>query len=167
MILAFDTYYFENRARTACISFKNWDDEVFDEYIEVLEGINEYRSGEFYKRELPCILSLFEKIKKENLEAIIVDGYVYLDDMHKLGLGGHLYNSLNSKVPVIGVAKSRFATIVKNKNALYRGQSSKPLYITSIGIDLEKSTGFIKNMKGEYRIPTLLKKLDALTRKEN
>ena len=89
MILAFDTYYFDNKAKTVCISIGNWaDEENYKVDIETIENDEEYKSGEFYKRELPCILSLLRKIKIENIEAIIVDGYVYLDDNKKLGLGG-------------------------------------------------------------------------------
>ena len=83
MILAFDTYYFENKAKTICVEFCNWADEKCHKiHSENLENIEEYISGEFYKRELPCILSLLEKIKQEidNIELIIVDSFVYLDD---------------------------------------------------------------------------------------
>jgi hypothetical protein len=27
MILAFDTYYFENKAKTVCIAFENWNED--------------------------------------------------------------------------------------------------------------------------------------------
>ncbi len=46
-------------------------------------------------------------------------------------------------------------------------KSIKPLFITSIGIDLEEATKLIKNMNGQNRIPTLLKKLDTLTKEKN
>lgn len=168
MILAFDTYYYENKAKTICLSFEDWDkEENFQIHSEIIEKIEDYKSGEFYKRELPCILSLFEKLNtKEQIKAIIIDGYVYLDDAKKLGLGGHLYKKLNNKTPIIGVAKTNFATLFKNKRQLLRGKSIKPLYITSIGIDVDEATELIKNMKGKNRIPTLLKKLDTLTKEK-
>ena len=164
MILAFDTYYFENKAKTVCISFDDWsDEENYTVETETIENIEEYQSGEFYKRELPCILSLLNKIEIKNITTIIVDGFVYLDDDKRPGLGVHLYKQLRN-VPIIGVAKTNFATLDKNKRELYRGKSIKPLYITSIGIDLDEATKLIKNMKGENRIPTLVKKLDTLTK---
>jgi endonuclease V-like protein UPF0215 family len=43
----------------------------------------------------------------------------------------------------------------------------RPLYITSIGIDLDYATELIKNMKGNNRIPTLLKTLDTLTKEKD
>ena len=103
----------------------------------------------------------------ENVEAIIIDGFVYLDDKEKLGLGGHLYKELDSKIPVIGVAKTNFATIEINKRELLRGKSSNPLYITAIGINLDKAAELINSMSGPNRIPTTLKKLDTLTKEKN
>lgn len=167
MIVAFDTYYFDNKAKTVCIFFPSWEEEDNYEVIEeTLEGIQDYQSGEFYKRELPCILSLYKKIPQGDVDTIIVDGYVYLDDNFKFGLGAHLYKTLGEKIAVIGVAKSNFSTLLQNKQELLRGKSLKPLFISAIGIDLEKATSFIKSMKGEYRIPTLLKTLDKLTKTE-
>lgn len=168
MILAFYTYYFDNKAKTVCIAFDNWtSEETFEVYSELTENTEEYQSGQFYKRELPCIMSLIGKIDLENIELIIIDGYVYLDDNEKFGLGGHLYEKLKREVPIIGVAKTNFATIEKCKQLLLRGKSIKPLYITSIGIDLDMATKLIVQMSGQNRIPTLLKKLDTLTKDKN
>jgi exodeoxyribonuclease-5/deoxyribonuclease V len=165
MILAFDTYYFNNKAKTVCLAFKNWNEtEDFKTYSETLEGIEDYSPGEFYKRELPCILSLFEKIESENIEAIIIDGFVFLDDDNKPGLGAHLYKSLNETIPVIGVAKTNFATLQTQKRSVLRGESRNPLFITSVGMNMDEAAELIKNLPGEYRIPTILKQLDSLTR---
>jgi len=165
MILVFDTYYFENKAKTVCIAFENWDEsEKFDIYSEIIDGIEDYRSGEFHKRELPCILSLYNKINIGKIDTIIIDGFVFLDDNNKLGLGGHLYNSLDQKIPVIGVAKTNFATIAKNKRDLLRGNSIKPLYITAVGMDLDEAYDKIEKMSGDNRIPTLLKTVDTISK---
>ncbi len=37
-------------------------------------------------------------------------------------------------------------------------------YISSIGIDLNDSAKLVKNLKGDHRIPDLLKRVDQLTR---
>jgi len=167
MILAFDTYYFQDKARTVCIQFNDWTDEretnVFE---ETLSKVNKYISGEFYKRELPCILSLLKSIPLDNCEAIIIDGYVILDDNGKLGLGGYLHNTLDYKIPIIGIAKNNFSKIKHSKREVLRGISKKPLYITSIDFDLDLAAKKIKSMEGQYRIPTLLKKVDSLGRKK-
>ncbi|KQO21229.1 endonuclease V [Flavobacterium sp. Leaf82] len=165
MILAFDTYYFDGKAKTVCLEFEQWnEDKNFKIHTEIIDNVEEYIPGEFYKRELPCIISLLNKIDLTNIEAIIVDGFVYLDDEKKYGLGGRLYEKLNNKIPIIGVAKTNFAAIEKLKLALVRGDSKKPLYITSIGIDLDDAFEKVASMAGEFRFPTLLKELDRLTK---
>lgn len=166
MILAFDTYYYENYAKTICLCFDEWSDRTYTSiYDETLDNSVEYIPGEFYKKELPYILSIMRQINLQNVNYIIIDGFVFLDDNNKFGLGAHLYESLDNKIPVIGIAKTNFATIEKNKKYLYRGKSKNPLFVTSIGINIEQAMEKVKLMNGEYRIPTLLKELDKLTKK--
>jgi len=164
-ILAFDTYYFEGKAKTVCLEFLNWNEsENYKVHTEIIENVEDYIPGEFYRRELPCILSLLNQIDLKTIKAIIVDGFVYLDDDKKYGLGGHLYEKLNKEIPIIGVAKTNFASIEKDKKVLVRGDSKKPLYVTAIGMDLEDAFEKIESMAGEFRIPTLLKEMDRLTK---
>ncbi|MCA6392174.1 MAG: endonuclease V [Cytophagales bacterium] len=165
MLLAFDTYYHSNTAKTVCICFLNWQDTTPTVvYSELRLGIEQYFSGEFYKRELPCILSLLEKIQYKDIEAILIDGYVYLDNTGKAGLGKHLFDKLGALIPVIGVAKTNFYSAKHICREVIRGESRKPLYITSVGVDVDEAATNIKNMSGEYRIPDLLKQLDKLSR---
>lgn len=165
MILALDTYYQNDKAKTVCIRFSDWTDENPAEVLtEELDHIEEYQPGSFYKRELPCILSILQKTNLQNINAIIIDGYVLLDDAGKHGLGGYLYDALERKIPVIGVAKTNFANNTIHKSEVYRGDSKRPLYITTLGIPLETACSYIRSMHGVYRMPTLLKTLDILTR---
>lgn len=167
MILAFDTYYKEESAKTVCLVFNNWtDSKPTNIYEETIKGVEKYEPGSFYKRELPCILSLLKivEIEIKKITAIIVDGFVLLDDNNKLGLGGYLYKELNSKIAVIGVAKSGFHRNEKNVKELLRGQSKKPLYISAMGIELNKAFEHIKSMHGIYRMPKLLQILDSKTK---
>ena len=171
MILAFDTYYFEDKAKTVCVLFEHWQDAVpLQIYDEVLTGIEPYQSGLFYKRELPCILSLLHRVKaqiQQTITAIVIDGFVFLDDQGKLGLGAHLYHhleQLGQAVPVIGVAKSGFYDNTKNVLELLRGKSKKPLYITAIEMDIQRAFECVQEMHGAYRMPTLLQVLDIETR---
>ena len=168
MILAFDTYYIEQKAKTVCLSFRSWDDEeIISSEIEIKDKIDNYISGEFYKRELPCILSLLKRYRLDQIDCIIIDGYVFLDDDNKLGLGGYLYESLGRVIPVVGVAKSNFATIHQNKRIVLRGSSKKPIYVTSAGLTVDEAASRIVNMKGEFRMPTILKQLDVLTKESS
>ena len=165
MILAFDTYYFDGKAKTVCLEFQEWNQSTdFKIHTEIIDNVSEYIPGEFYKRELPCILSLLDKIDLKKAEAIVVDGFVYLDDEKKYGLGGYLYEKLNQEIPIIGVAKTNFASIEKDKRSLFRGDSQKPLYVTAIGIELDDAFRKVESMAGEFRMPTLLKEMDRLTK---
>jgi thioester reductase-like protein len=47
-------------------------------------------------------LSLIDKIEIHKIEAIVVDGFVILDDEKKPGLGAFLYTRLEEKIPIIG-----------------------------------------------------------------
>jgi deoxyribonuclease V len=164
MLAAVDVYYKSDFAKAVGILF-NWQDEdPLQLFEETMNGIAEYVPGEFYKRELPCILKLLKKITLENLEAIIVDGYVYLDDDKTYGLGAHLWQALDGKIPVIGVAKTKFHN---NSNTVYeirRGKSNKPLFISAIGINCQDAANCVKKMAGINRIPDILKKLDTQTK---
>lgn len=167
MILAFDTFYTNDMAITVAVEFNSWSDsEPIAEHYSINTTINDYVSGEFYKRELPCILKTLETISLKDCQAIIIDGYVVLDDYGKLGLGGYLFNALNKKIPIIGVAKTDFHQINKLKELVYRGESKKPLFITSLGIETKLAANYIKIMNGEYRLPQLLKRVDSLGREK-
>ena len=166
MIYCFDTYYTEDFANTSVIGIQNWhDSEPSYELSEKTSGIKEYESGLFYKRELPCLLSIIKKIpmKAEN-DILVIDGYVVLSDDGNPGLGGYLYKELKEKYPVIGVAKNDFKSLKQNKTSVLRGESRHPLYISSLGIELKEATELISKMHGEYRIPTILKLVDQKSR---
>ncbi|MCD8455243.1 endonuclease V [Tenacibaculum finnmarkense genomovar ulcerans] len=167
MILAFDSYYFDNKAKTVCLGFDSWTDkEPLNIYVEITENIADYEPGSFYKRELPCIISLLKRIDINEIELIIVDSFVLLDDHGKLGLGGRLFEKLNKKIPIIGVAKSGFHSNNLNTKKILRGNSKKPLFVSSVGIELNIAYENIKSMHGDFRMPTLLQILDTKT-KEN
>lgn len=164
MIIAFDTFYFGAQAKTVALAFADWaDPEPFEIYSELLSGIADYVPGEFYKRELPCILSLLKQVEKP-VSHIVVDGFVFLDDDEKPGLGARLYEALRCEIPIIGVAKTNFATIETLKIPVFRGQSKNPLFVTAIGTDLDAAAQNVARMHGNFRLPTLLKKLDQLTK---
>jgi len=50
------------------------------------------------------------------------------------------------------------------KIPVLRGHSKNPLFVTAIGTDAETAALYVKNMSGQYRIPSLLKELDKLTK---
>lgn len=163
MILAVDVNYKTDEAFAAGVIFHDWTDEKPARELRArLKGVSSYIPGSFYKRELPVILELLKQVQ-ELPEVIVIDGYVWLGEDKKDGLGGHLYKVLNGKVPVIGVAKSAYKDSPE-ETKLYRGRSLRPLFITSAGIDNQLAKTFISQMHGQYRVPALLKRADQLSR---
>ncbi len=165
MIYALDVdYNGDKNAHVACVGFEQWDDRLPSyEKVDFIESIEPYESGSFFKRELPCLLEALKDL--DNIECVVVDGYVWLEEKSNYGLGMYLYDALEKKVPIIGVAKNSFNNTPKACE-LFRGESSKPLYITSVDIELAEAKAFITQMHGKYRFPTLLKYVDSLCRRK-
>src|SRR5258707_1310740 len=108
MIAAFDVRYDESSltGQGAALVFERWDDALPQaEYTAAFNGVEPYVPGQFFTRELPCLWAVLEKVR-EPLDQIIIDGFVSLGE--KPGLGMHLWEALDRKVAVIGVAKSHF-----------------------------------------------------------
>lgn len=164
MLVAIDVYYAEETAKSVAVVF-DWNDAAPAEtHIVHLTDIAEYESGQFYKRELPCILAVLQRIDLSKITAIIVDGHVYIDNEKNYGLGAHLWAALNEKIPIIGVAKRAFHATEAVTIPILRGQSETPLFVSTIGTNTEIAAENVRNMHGDYRIPTILKALDGLTR---
>ncbi len=132
MIFAVDVNYIEDKALVAGILFEYWQgSETICQITTKINNVSEYEPGQFYKRELPCILEILTQL--ESLpEIIVVDGYVELGSEQKPGLGKHLHDAIDGKSIIIGVAKNRFEdTPVETE--VFRGGSQRPLYVTAIG----------------------------------
>lgn len=165
MIIAIDVHYRTEVAKIVAVQFENWADAAPNQiFIEMKTDIAEYEPGAFYKRELPCIIEVMKKVDMNAVTCIVVDGYVYLNDDDKKGLGYYVFEYFGDKIPVIGVAKTSFHQNTKNVRPILRGGSANPLYVTSIGIDLDEAAQKIQSMAGEFRMPTLLKLMDTLTK---
>ena len=163
MIACLDVAYRTDAAVAACLLFLDWRDAAgVAELVTRTAAPAAYVPGQFFRRELPCLLHVLGRVKHP-LHAILIDGYVWLDGEGKLGLGGHLYDALNRAVPVIGVAKNRFRTGSPCREVL-RGRSRRPLYVSAAGIDLNAAAGHVQAMEGPFRIPTLLQAVDRLCR---
>lgn len=163
MFLCVDTYYYESGSRVAGLVFENIRDAVpGKEYRLEAGGAEKYEPGRLYRRELPGILLLL-KIVEEHIRTIFIDGYVWLSPDSTLpGLGAHLFQALKGEIPVIGVAKSpwRYAVGIE----ILRGSSTRPLYVSSVGIDIQQAVSLVQQMHGDHRIPTLLRRVDRLAR---
>jgi deoxyribonuclease V len=164
MILAVDVDYRAGQAWAAGVLFRDWSDaRPALARVVACEATEDYRPGEFFRRELPCIQRLLREIDQP-LECILIDGFVHLGGERQPGLGWHLFTALEGRIPVIGVAKSRFRDTPAETQVL-RGHSNRPLYVTAAGIDEELARQRIGSMHGEHRLPTLLQRVDRLCRR--
>ena len=163
-IAALDVDYRNPGAMAAGVWFRGWSaPEVETELVVRIEAVAEYQPGEFYRRELPCLLAVLER--GPAAEVVVVDGYVWLGP-GRLGLGAHLFEALGQRIAVIGVAKTRFAG-ASEAVPVYRGESRSPLYVTAAGVGVTEAAGWITRMAGPYRVPEMLKRVDQLARKCN
>jgi deoxyribonuclease V len=168
MLACVDVAYGESIASAACLVFRTWVDSAAVEHVVAEAPLAEpYRPGEFFRRELPAILAVLELINAK-LEIIVVDGYVWLGAARP-GLGARLYRALNERIPVVGVAKNRWAAPGpvdgwRRTIPVVRGRSAKPLFVTSAGLDVGIAAALVASMHGKYRVPTLLAAVDRLAR---
>lgn len=163
MIACLDVDYRESEALAACVLASDWSAAtVTREFTSPIRNVASYEPGEFFRRELPCLLAALQHVT-EPLDAILVDGYVWLDAHARLGLGARLYEAIDRRTPVVGVAKSAFAGSDFALPVL-RGNSQRPLWVTAVGIDPQSAASGVRAMHGPFRVPTLLKRADQLCR---
>jgi len=103
MILAFDTYYYTDKAKTVCLSFEDWTDgyETSDGEYEVVEVERELRKNKimsdgycFYhgqdleralKKENPCLYIAFQKIENNDDNVTINVGKRVVEVLKRYG----------------------------------------------------------------------------------
>jgi deoxyribonuclease V len=162
VIACLDAYYREGQTTVACVLADKWTDAApHAELVRIVPAYHPYLSGQLFRRELPALLAVLAEVRSP-LEAAVVDGYVWLSLDHDPGLGAHLYTALEERIPVVGIAKTRY--VGAPGIAVTRGRSRSPLFITAAGIPVEQAAAHIREMHGNSRIPTLLKRVDKLSR---
>ncbi|MGE0628656.1 MAG: endonuclease V [Hyphomicrobiaceae bacterium] len=161
--IALDVSYADDSAFAVGLAFEHWQDAHAVEVVTLeRSGAADYVPGSFYLRELPCLQAVLERLLRTPA-TLIIDGYVTLGRDNRPGLGYRLWDRLDRAVPVIGVAKSRYAG-TPDEAALLRGRSIRPLYISTVGLELSEAKARIAGMHGRHRLPTLLKLADTLAR---
>lgn len=152
MLACVDVAYHEGTALAGCILFEAWtDDHPVKEVTARIGQAAPYRAGEFFRRGLPAILAVLERVD-EPLEAVVIDACVPVVGVAKTAWGG------NSSAALEGSADER--RIIP----LRRGRSDRRLYVTSVGIDVQLAAKLVAGMHGAHRIPTLIKAADRLVR---
>lgn len=164
MIACVDVDYRDDHAMAACVLLNDWADATSaDERTAQISPVEPYIPGQFYRREMPCLLAVLEPIR-DSLTVVVVDGYVWLGDESKPGLGAHLYEALGRVLPVVGVAKTRFRDAAPVAEVTHGG-STNPLFVSAVGMPLETAVEHVRTLHGSNRIPTALKQVDQLCRK--
>lgn len=164
MWIMLDTYYRDTHANVAALGVKDLHASTPDIRWSCQCPLgHDYEPGAFYKRELPGILTTLAYNPGPAMTGVVIDAYVDLDEHGHGGLGRYLYDALDRKVPIIGVAKSKFRDAPAHWE-LRRGQSDTPLFVTSAGMSLADAKALVKDMHGPYRMPTLLTLVDQYSR---
>jgi deoxyribonuclease V len=154
-----DVAYHDDVARAACVLADAWSAQFpVRSFTALRTPVAEYVPGSFWQRELPVLLALLEGLRPD---VIVIDGYVWLDDAGRKGLGAHLHDAVG--IPVVGVAKTSFDGSAFARPVL-RGTSRKPLYVTAVGVDPDEAAAAVLAMHGPHRLPTLLTLADHLAR---
>jgi len=160
LIAAVDVCYHDHGATAAAIQFADWaDDQACAQRLCDIAQVAEYQPGQFYRRELPCVLAVLQQLPQQP-SLIVIDGHVWLRPGEP-GLGWHLHEATG--IPVIGVAKTSFDQSPHAAH-VFRGESMKPLFVTAIGMDQQDAARHIESMHGAFRLPTMLKLVDHLCR---
>lgn len=134
--------------------------EIIEQRTAWLDDVADYAPGRFYERELPALKALLDDVTP--LDVLIVDGYVDLDPNGRPGLGWHVWDAGLAPV-VIGVAKTRFRAAT-HAEAVLRGTSARPLYVTAAGMPLADAAHLVRTMTGSARLPDALGLVDRLAR---
>jgi deoxyribonuclease V len=156
-----DVDYGGTTAKAACVVAERWTDRMPSEtHVVDIPTVQPYAPGRFFERELPCLLAVLPRVHAD-IEAIVVDGYVVLDEHGAPGLGAHLHAHYRGRFAVVGVAKTPFRD-AEFATPVLRGTSKRPLWVTAIGLDVADAVRLVTSMHGPHRIPTLLGWVDRL-----
>jgi deoxyribonuclease V len=156
MKLAIDVHFDSEGAMAAAVAFEAWDaPEATRTYTSRVPHIEKARPRELDLRDLPCIIQLLREHALEP-DLIVIDGFVDLDAKETPGLGRHLFDALGGRTAVIGVSRSSNPAL-PSQFEVFREEESRPLLVTSVGIDIGAAKAGLRAMHGRKRVPTLLK----------
>jgi deoxyribonuclease V len=163
MLACVDVDYRSDRVVAACLGFEAWSDASarVEEVLVSMEPPAAYEPGAFFRRELPYVTGVLARLG-EAPELVIVDGFVWLAEGVP-GLGAHLFAALGGRVSVVGVAKRPFRGGSVGVPVV-RGSSRTPLFVTAAGMNVDEAARRVASMHGPHRIPTLLKRVDRVSR---
>ncbi|MDM0118017.1 endonuclease V [Variovorax sp. J22R133] len=162
------TYFDGAHANAVAAAFDAWDAaEATKTYVSRIAQVEKPVRGELDLRELTCVMQLLREHSLEP-ELILMDGFVHLDTDETPGVGQHLYQALDGKVPVVGVSKKRLPGLsVQFEVMREEEEESQPLFVTCAGIDIGAAKARLLAMHGRKRVPTLMKLVARLAKNKD
>ena len=161
-----DVAYKGTGARAACVVVDAWEAAAPSAtYADDIEAVEPYEAGSFFRRELPCLVSVL-RLLPVLPTVLVIDGYVWLSSLDRPGLGARLYEAVGRATPVVGIAKTAFAGVDHCAAVVpvLRGTSRRPLFVTAVGMDPAVAAQCVRQMVGKHRIPEILCITDQLSR---
>ncbi len=163
MIICLDAAYGDGFAAGCAIAFRAIDSDAYQAvYTDYTRGTFPYIPGRFYLRELPVLIRVLKQVT-ERPGLLVVDGYVRLPGKRP-GLGMHLFQTLGGNIPVIGIAKNPYRGH-SFCNKVLRGNSRRPLYVTSAGVKEAEAADMVRQMSGSFRLPDMVRAADRFARR--
>jgi deoxyinosine 3'endonuclease (endonuclease V) len=159
MLLALDLHYEDDRT---WVGYAHGDGEgnILGKGRYMVPGAPEpYVSGQFWRRELPPIMTILEAHPEllDNIRIIFVDCSCQIPTGPSMG--EKLYDALGGKYRVIGVAKTLY--LGSTSTAITRGTSKRPLYVSEAATnDFSSAAELVLGLAGPHRLPTILKMAD-------
>ena len=71
------------------------DSDVLEEKVVAVAGVKAYQPGQFFRRELPCLLAVLCQLRPRDV--VLIDGYVWLDSLGAPGLGAVFFSGPGSQ----------------------------------------------------------------------
>ena len=156
MKFALDVHHDGPAAIAAAVGFDEWGAvEATKTFVTRIAQVAKAPAGEPWMRDLQCLMQLLHEHALQP-EAIVIDGFVHVDEQDAPGLGRRLFDALGGRVPVIGIAKSTGA-FTAAQFEVFREEEAAPVIVTCAGIDLGAAKARVRSMHGRKRAPTLMK----------
>jgi deoxyribonuclease V len=107
VIAIVDAAYGNEASAAACVMAAGWESgAAISEFTHRDGPAADYQPGEFYRRELPLIVSVLAMLPRKP-DIVLIDGYVWLGVEGRKGLGAHLHEALNADSAIVGIAKTK------------------------------------------------------------
>lgn len=174
MIVAIDRCFYDGFSYVVGAVFESWCDIIPSYYVMSRVFCNDvnYKSGSF-SREIDGIMVCLTQLNLDNVDTIIIDGYVWITDdkgNEKKGLGMCLQDAIfhlyKVKKTIVGISKTKYPKHhIKDCYEVKRGANKESLWVTcSEPYYAEHYSVMVKRMGGDFKVPDIIRELNAKMR---